>query len=298
MSTQKAVIVTEPKTAGLSISRVILELRDDYVLANTVSVGGDYSGVLEIIGNDFKLCWKKGDGICGSAHGSNAVYSEDGSCAEEVRSAPTSVEYQRQATLIVGGSVASVAKGYLEPRATGLDLNSGQALYEVRIDKISNNQSALEQQVHKPNTPLKSKDTTAKKTPAKDRGASRGIGGGKQAPLDGLQNRITLMETSVETLSSARLLFASLRETMKAVYTIAAGISLDDDGTRLSISIKSKDPLGLFLYKELRCTDGMKSFVSGWGEALRCPKWPIYAEMSIHTEAPGLMWLYINFGEL
>lgn len=47
--------------------------------------------------------------------------------------------------------------------------------------------------------------------------------------------------------------------------------------------------------------DGMKSFVSGRGEALRCPKvslefmyisdnkWPIYAEMSIHTEAPGLV---------
>ena len=38
-STQKAVIVTKPKPAGLVSSRAIPKLRDDYVLVKTVSVG-------------------------------------------------------------------------------------------------------------------------------------------------------------------------------------------------------------------------------------------------------------------
>jgi NADPH:quinone reductase-like Zn-dependent oxidoreductase len=39
MSTQKAVVVNQPKTADLVRSRAIPKLRDDYVLIKTVSVG-------------------------------------------------------------------------------------------------------------------------------------------------------------------------------------------------------------------------------------------------------------------
>ncbi|KAL2838986.1 GroES-like protein [Aspergillus pseudoustus] len=104
MSTQKAVIVTKPQTADLVSSRAIPKLRDDYVLVKTVSVGlnpsdwkhvdflsppgvllgVDYSGVVEAVGKDVKLPWKKGDRICGSAHGGNAVQPEDGTLAEYI----------------------------------------------------------------------------------------------------------------------------------------------------------------------------------------------------------------------
>jgi NADPH:quinone reductase-like Zn-dependent oxidoreductase len=75
MPAQKAIIVTQPKTAGLVIDRAIPKLRDDYVLVKTVSVGlnpsdwkhvdflsppgvllgGDYSGIVEAVGKDVKL---------------------------------------------------------------------------------------------------------------------------------------------------------------------------------------------------------------------------------------------------
>ncbi|KAJ5464825.1 uncharacterized protein N7458_000511 [Penicillium daleae] len=100
----KAVIVTQPKTAGLVTDRAILKLCDNYVLVRTVSVGlnlsdwkyvdflsppgallgGDYSGIVEAVGKDVKLPWKKGDRICGFAHGGNAVQAEDGSFAEYI----------------------------------------------------------------------------------------------------------------------------------------------------------------------------------------------------------------------
>jgi NADPH:quinone reductase-like Zn-dependent oxidoreductase len=129
MSTQKAVIVTQPKTTDLVSSRAIPTLRDDYVLVKTVSVGlnpsdwkhidflsppgvllgGDYSGVVEAVGKDVKLPWKKGDRICGSAHGGNAVQPEDGSFAEYIvvkgdvqLRIPEHLNFQEAATLGAG----------------------------------------------------------------------------------------------------------------------------------------------------------------------------------------------------
>ncbi|KAJ5112738.1 hypothetical protein N7532_000783 [Penicillium argentinense] len=129
MSTQKAVIVTQPKTTGLVSDRAIPKLRDDYVLVKTVSVGlnpsdwkhvdflsppgvllgGDYSGVVEAVGKDVKLPWKKGDRICGFAHGGNAVQPEDGSFAEYIvvkgdvqLRIPEHLSFQEAATLGAG----------------------------------------------------------------------------------------------------------------------------------------------------------------------------------------------------
>jgi NADPH:quinone reductase-like Zn-dependent oxidoreductase len=79
MSNQKAVVVTQPKRAGLVTDRTIPKLRDDYVLVKTVSVGlnpsdwkhvdflsppgvllgGDYSGIVEAVGKNVKLPWKR-----------------------------------------------------------------------------------------------------------------------------------------------------------------------------------------------------------------------------------------------
>jgi NADPH:quinone reductase-like Zn-dependent oxidoreductase len=129
MSTQKAVIVTQPKTAGLVSDRAIPKLRDDYILVKTVSVGlnptdwkhvdflsppgvllgCDYSGIVEAVGKDVKLPWKKGDRICGSTHGGNAVQPEDGAFAEYIvvkgdvqLRIPEHLSFQEAAVLGVG----------------------------------------------------------------------------------------------------------------------------------------------------------------------------------------------------
>jgi NADPH:quinone reductase-like Zn-dependent oxidoreductase len=129
MSTQKAVIVTQPKTAGLVTDRAIPTLRDDYVLVKTVSVGlnptdwkhieymspagvlvgCDYAGTVEAVGKDVKKSWKKGDRICGFAHGGNAVQPEDGTFAEYIvvkgdlqMRIPDHMSFQEAATLGVG----------------------------------------------------------------------------------------------------------------------------------------------------------------------------------------------------
>lgn len=129
MSTQKAVIVTAPKTAGLVTDRAIPTLRDDYVLVKNVSVGlnptdwkhveylsppgvlvgCDFAGTVEAVGKDVKKPWKKGDRICGFAHGGNAVQPEDGSFAEYIvvkgdvqMKIPDHMSFQEAATLGVG----------------------------------------------------------------------------------------------------------------------------------------------------------------------------------------------------
>lgn len=129
MTTQKAIIVTEPKKAGLVSDRPIPKLRDDYILVKTVSVGlnptdwkhiafmsppgvlvgCDYSGVVEEVGKDVKKPFKKGDRICGFTHGANAVQPEDGSFAEYIvakgdlqMKIPEHMSFQEAASLGVG----------------------------------------------------------------------------------------------------------------------------------------------------------------------------------------------------
>lgn len=129
MSTQKAIIVTEPKKEGLVTDRPIPKLRDDYILVKTVSVGlnptdwkhiaylsppgvlvgCDYSGIVEEVGKGVKKQFKKGDRICGFAHGANAVQPEDGSFAEYIvvkgdlqMKIPEHMSFQDAATLGVG----------------------------------------------------------------------------------------------------------------------------------------------------------------------------------------------------
>ncbi|KAJ5493341.1 Protein TOXD [Penicillium diatomitis] len=129
MSTQKAVIVVEPKKEGLVTDRPIPALRDDYVLVKNVSVGlnptdwkhvaflsppgvlvgCDFAGVVEEVGKDVKKPWKKGDRICGFAHGGNAVQPEDGAFAEYIVAkgdvqikVPDNLTFQEAATLGVG----------------------------------------------------------------------------------------------------------------------------------------------------------------------------------------------------
>ncbi|KAJ5718379.1 hypothetical protein N7488_004025 [Penicillium malachiteum] len=136
MSTQKAVIVTSPHQAGLVTDRAIPALRDDYILVKTeavalnptdwkhvaflsppgVLVGCDYAGVVQEVGKDVKKPFKKGDRVCGFAHGGNAVQPEDGAFAEYVVAKgdvqmpiPDNLSFQQAATLGVGISTVGQA---------------------------------------------------------------------------------------------------------------------------------------------------------------------------------------------
>lgn len=135
MSTQKAVVVTAPKQATVS-DRPRPTLRPDYILVKTVAValnptdwkhieylappgvlvGCDYAGIVEEVGSVVKKPFKKGDRICGMAHGSNAVQHEDGTFAEYIvvkgdvqLAVPENLSFQEAATLGVG--VFTVAQG-------------------------------------------------------------------------------------------------------------------------------------------------------------------------------------------
>lgn len=136
MSTQKAVIVVEPKKDGLVTDRAIPTLRDDYILVKNVSVGlnptdwkhvaflappgvlvgCDYAGVVEAVGKDVKKPFKKGDRVCGFVHGGNAVQPEDGAFAEYIvakgdlqMKIPDTLSFQEAATLGVG--ILTVGQG-------------------------------------------------------------------------------------------------------------------------------------------------------------------------------------------
>lgn len=136
MSTQKAVIVVEPKKDGLVTDRPIPSLRDDYILVKNVSVGlnptdwkhvaflsppgvlvgCDYAGVVEAVGKDVKKPFKKGDRVCGFVHGGNAVQPEDGAFAEYIvakgdvqMKIPDNLSFQEAATLGVG--IVTVGQG-------------------------------------------------------------------------------------------------------------------------------------------------------------------------------------------
>lgn len=137
MSAQKAVVVTEPKQANVVADKPIPALRNDYILVKTVSValnptdwkhieynlappgvlvGCDYAGIVEEVGKDVKKPFKKGDRICGFAHGCNAVQPEDGSFAEYIVvkgdvqfKVPDHLSFQEAATLGVG--VLTVVQG-------------------------------------------------------------------------------------------------------------------------------------------------------------------------------------------
>ncbi|KAI9929538.1 hypothetical protein AWENTII_009279 [Aspergillus wentii] len=133
---QKAIAVTAPKTANLVADRPRPALRDDYILVKNVSValnptdwkhieflappgvliGCDYAGIVEEVGKDVKKPFKKGDRICGFAHGGNAVQPEDGTFAEYIAvkgdiqiQIPDNLSFQEAATLGVG--ISTVGQG-------------------------------------------------------------------------------------------------------------------------------------------------------------------------------------------
>ena len=136
MSTQKAIVVIEKGKEGLVTDRPIPQLRDDYMIVKTVSVGlnptdwkhiaylsppgvlvgCDYSGVVEAVGKDVRKKFAKGDRVCGFTHGCNSVQPEDGAFAEYIAvkgdlqwKIPEAMSFQEAATLGVGISTVGQA---------------------------------------------------------------------------------------------------------------------------------------------------------------------------------------------
>ncbi|KAE8382663.1 chaperonin 10-like protein [Aspergillus bertholletiae] len=154
---QKAIVVTAPKQASLVSDHPRPALRDDYILIKTVSVavnptdwkhvdflappgvlvGCDYAGIVEEVGPAVKKPFRKGDRVCGFAHGANAVQPADGTFAEYIVAKgdiqitiPDNLSFQEAATLGVGISTV------------------GQALYQslklaLPTDPISNPEPVL-----------------------------------------------------------------------------------------------------------------------------------------------------------
>ena len=136
MSTQKAVVITIPKKAELVKNRPLPALRDDYIFVKTEAValnptdwkyvtynslpgcliGCDYAGVVVEVGKAVKRPFKKGDRVCGCAHGGNSMNPQSGAFAEYIvvkgdlqMFIPDSFSFQEAASLGVG--IGTIGQG-------------------------------------------------------------------------------------------------------------------------------------------------------------------------------------------
>ena len=140
MTTQKAIVVTQPHAESLVSDRPIPTLRDDYILVKTVSValnpadwktiafappgvlaGSDYSGVVERVGKHVKKQFKKGDRVCGLVHAYNIRHPENGAFAEYIVAkgdlqikVPDNMSFQEAAAL--GAGLTTVGQVYKSAR--------------------------------------------------------------------------------------------------------------------------------------------------------------------------------------
>jgi len=125
-------IVIHGKDARVERDRPLPKLRDDYLLVKTVAValnptdwkhiaggiaadgglsGCDFSGVVEEVGPAVTKPWKKGDRICGVAHGGNLVQPEDGAFAEYIVAKgdlqlkiPEGMNFEQASTIALGST--------------------------------------------------------------------------------------------------------------------------------------------------------------------------------------------------
>ncbi|OHE94670.1 TOXD protein [Colletotrichum orchidophilum] len=134
MSSNHAIVIQGAGKAQV-VEASVPKLRDDYLIVKVVAValnptdvahidlfavtgarvGCDYAGIVEEVGSKVTKAFKKGDRVAGVAHGSNAVYHEDGTFAEfitvkgdlQIR-IPDNVSFEEAATL--GVSVTTVGQ--------------------------------------------------------------------------------------------------------------------------------------------------------------------------------------------
>lgn len=149
---QKAIVIQQQGIANLVNDHPIPTLRDDYILVKTVAValnptdwkhidnvinepgplvGCDYAGIVEEVGAKVMKDFKKGDRICGVAHGANAVQHEDGAFAEFIVvkgdlqiKIPPNLSFEEASTLGIG--ITTVGQGLYQ--ALKLSLPSSPTL--------------------------------------------------------------------------------------------------------------------------------------------------------------------------
>ncbi|PLB54713.1 putative zinc-binding oxidoreductase ToxD [Aspergillus steynii IBT 23096] len=146
---QKALVVSDDHQPVLVADHPIPKLRDNFILVKTVSValnptdwkqlennppagaviGCDYAGIVEEVGKGVTKPFRKGDRICGFAHGSNLVQPENGAFAEYIvvkgdaaALIPDSLSFEEAATLGIG--IATVGQSLYQDKGLGLALPS------------------------------------------------------------------------------------------------------------------------------------------------------------------------------
>ena len=100
--------------------------------------GCDYSGVVEEVGKDVTKSFKKGDRVCGMAHGSNALNHEDGAFAEYIVAkgdvqmhVPDKMSFEDAATWGVG--IATVGQAMYQALELPLPTSPSKEAFPVLI---------------------------------------------------------------------------------------------------------------------------------------------------------------------
>jgi NADPH:quinone reductase-like Zn-dependent oxidoreductase len=128
VGTMRAIKAHGAKVASVESDVNIPSLRPDYVLVrniavalnptdwkhidfveSTATIGCDFAGIVEGVGEDVKTRWKKGDRVCGFVHGGNVVQPEDGAFGEflvakgeTIMRIPDDMSFEEAATFGVG----------------------------------------------------------------------------------------------------------------------------------------------------------------------------------------------------
>ncbi|KAE8452097.1 hypothetical protein EG329_001564 [Mollisiaceae sp. DMI_Dod_QoI] len=135
MSKNLAIVVQKAGEAKVT-EVTVPKLRDDYLIVKTKAIalnptdwkhvdfvapagtriGCDYAGVVEEVGSKVTKGFKKGDRVCGFAHGGNSVQPEDGAFAEFIAAKgdvqikiPDNLSFEEASTLGVG--ISTVGQG-------------------------------------------------------------------------------------------------------------------------------------------------------------------------------------------
>jgi NADPH:quinone reductase-like Zn-dependent oxidoreductase len=119
-------------------------------------LGCDYAGVVEEVGRSVDKHLKKGDSICGFAHGANSVQLEDGTFAEYIvvkgdlaMKIPENVSFEKAATL--GVAMVTIGQGLyqqmklerpLQPTKAGRPIliyggSGGMGTFGIQFAKLS-----------------------------------------------------------------------------------------------------------------------------------------------------------------
>ncbi|KAM0320007.1 hypothetical protein ACHAO8_000600 [Botrytis cinerea] len=157
MPSNIAIVVQKPGEAK-AVEASIPILRDDYILVRTKAValnptdwkhiewltsngariGCDYAGIVEEVGSAVTKDFKKGDRVCGFAHGGNEVNHDDGAFANIITvkgdnqiKIPDNLSFEEAATLGVG--ITTVGQGLYQSLQLPLPTSPASTKFPILI---------------------------------------------------------------------------------------------------------------------------------------------------------------------